>query len=111
MYKRQANNFALTVSAAPANQFGLFFYGTSTANISLGDGFFCVGAPLFRLIPPGQVDANGDATRALDFTVLPASSGAGEIIVGSSYFFQFWYRDTTPGGFNFSNGLEAVFCP
>lgn len=105
------NDFTLAVVDAPSNQFGLFFYGASTANTPLGDGFLCVGAPLFRLLPPIQTDGAGDADRQVDFTVLPASSGAGQIVSGSSYYFQFWYRDVTPGGFNFSNGLETVFCP
>ncbi len=105
------NDFTLVVNDAPTNQFGLFFYGGGTANTPLGDGFLCVGAPLFRLLPPITTGSLGVASRQVDFTVLPASSGPGQIVSGSSYYFQFWYRDITPGGFNFSNGLEAVFCP
>ena len=48
----------------------------------------------------------------LDITDPPSPSG--QITVGSSWNFQFWYRDPAgPGGtgFNLSDGLHAIFCP
>ena len=36
-----------------------------------------------------------------------------QITPGSTWYFQFWYRDSAAGGaaFNLSNGLSATFCP
>ena len=41
------------------------------------------------------------------------NSGAGAITPGSTWYFQFWFRDPSAGmsGVNLSNGLEANFCP
>ncbi|MGK0216991.1 MAG: glucose/arabinose dehydrogenase [Planctomycetota bacterium] len=111
------NNFNLAVADATANQFGFFFYGGAPTQTPLGDGFLCIGASAIgfhRLLPPGMTDATGSALRNVDFTAPPASGGNGLITSGSTYYFQYWYRDPSgPGGtgFNFSNGLQALFCP
>ena len=48
-------------------------------------------------------DEDGEQTieariqRPLDFTAPPASGGAGLIDAGSTWFFQFWYRDNPAG--------------
>ena len=57
----------------------------------------------------GVSDPSGSASRAVDFTTAPASS----IAAGSSWSFQYWYRDPLAGGsgFNLSNGLRAAFHP
>ncbi|MGK0216990.1 MAG: glucose/arabinose dehydrogenase [Planctomycetota bacterium] len=111
------NNFNLTVGGATANQFGFFFYGGAPTQTPLGDGFFCIGtSPIgfHRLLPPGMTDFLGTAVRPVDFTAPPANGGSGQISAGSTYYFQYWFRDPNgPGGtgFNFSNGLQALFCP
>ncbi len=50
---------------------------------------------------------------ALNFTAPPAGSGLGAITPGSTWYFQFWYRDPLGGGpaFNLSDGMMATFCP
>lgn len=110
-----ANDFMLTAAGAVPMQAGLFFYGPNQVQIPFGDGFRCVaGGALgtFRLNPPANVDAAGALARPLDFTQPPADAGPGEITAGSTWNFQFWYRDpTSPGSFNLSNGLQASFCP
>jgi hypothetical protein len=106
-----ANGFALTIGGGVPNQNGVFFYGNQQTQVPFGDGVRCVGGDLFRLQPATAIDANGDASRALDFTQLPAG---GQITGGSSWNFQFWYRDPTgPGGTgtNSSNALHVVFAP
>ena len=47
----------------------------------------------------------------LDYTNPPQA--AGQITVGSTWNFQFRYRDPAAGGayFNLSDGLEITFCP
>ncbi len=111
-----ADGFVLTVTSAPTNQFGLFYYGPQAIELPFGDGTRCVGAgPLgiFRLNPPSHTDLAGSSQRLLEFTELPASHGLGKIVIGSTWYFQFWYRDPAAGmtGFNLSDGLQALFYP
>ena len=108
----------MCVTAATPGEFGLFYYGPRQIQIPFGDGFRCVGAGssgLFRLNPPQRTsDALGYLCRQVDFNQPPASGGPGRIVAGSTWNFQFWYRDPLgPGstGFNFSDGLSVQFCP
>jgi glucose/arabinose dehydrogenase len=105
---------ALVLSAAPVpNQPGIFFYGANQVNGGAGlpflDGFRCVGggAPVFRLPP---ITASGNvATLAVDLTSPPP--GGGQITSGSTWHFQYWFRDPAAGGAgaNLSNALTIVF--
>jgi len=111
-----ANDLSLACSAAAPSQNGLFFYGPDATEIPFGDGFLCVAAGasgIFRLNPPVATDASGAVVRATDYTLPPMSSGAGRIDVGSTWRFQFWFRDPAAGGagHNLSNGLALTFCP
>jgi hypothetical protein len=111
-----ANTFTLDVSGAPSGQFGLFYYGPEQVQNPLGNGVGCVGPGalgFFRLSPPSLVDASGNASRLLDFGLPPADSGPGQIVAGSSWNFQYWYRDPAAGGANydFSDALAVTFCP
>ncbi len=102
------NDLVLEVSDCPANQFGLFFYGTSQVQLPVGDGNLCVGGGLVRL-PVVQTDAMGQASFPLDVNALP---GGDQFFPGDTRDFSFWYRDVPggPAGFNFADGLEAYFC-
>ena len=105
-----ANSFTLVSAGAPPGEFGIFYYGGSTDLVPTGEGVRCVGPPFFRL-PVVLVDASGVAAWPLDLTTAPLPGGM--ISPGTSWYFQFWYRDP-PGGpahFNFSDGLELRFCP
>jgi len=105
------NEFSLGVSGGPAGQNGLFFYASGRVEIPFGDGFLCAGGgQLFRLNPPQVMGAGGAALRRVDFGVPPA---AGSITPGSSWNFQFWFRDPAAGGagFNLSDGLGVTFQP
>lgn len=111
-----ANDMVLMATGCPPNKVGLFFYGPSQVDTPLGDGNLCVGAGslgLFRLSPLATSNAAGVAMKPLDLTTLPASSGLGQILPGSTWNFQFWFRDPAggPAAFNFSNGLSVDFCP
>jgi hypothetical protein len=107
-----ANNFFLTATGAIPGQLGIFYYGTQVAQVPFGDGWRCVGGSTLRL-PVISIDSFGDAIDHLDFTQPPANSGPGQIIAGSEWLFQFWYRDPAAGmsGFNLSDGLDVIFCP
>jgi hypothetical protein len=107
-----ANDFVLTGSFAPANQTGIFYYGSVSISEPFGEGIRCIGGTTFRLIPV-SILPSGRASFALDLNQPPANSPPGEITPGSTWLFQFWYRDPTggPAGFNFTGGLEVRFCP
>lgn len=110
------NNFTLGATGAVPGNLGLFFYGLQRANAPLAEGTLCVsggGVGIQRLQPPLQIDSLGVATRAIDFNALPATPAEGGITAGSTWDFQFWYRDPAggPGGSNLSDGLEVTFCP
>ena len=108
-----ANDFVLETSNAPANRFGLYFYGPNQLQVTFGDGFRCVGGNTFRLQPIGQTDGAGFISRPVDFGSAPTNAGPGEIVAGSTWNFQFWFRDPMgPGnsGFNLSDGLQVNFC-
>jgi len=111
-----SNDFGLSIAGAVPGNAGLFFYGSNQAQLPLGDGFLCVtggSSGIIRLQPPVQIDGAGNALRPIDFSAPPASSGPGAIIAGSTWNFQFWYRDPAggPAGSNLSDGLSVVFCP
>jgi len=103
------NDFGVYATGCPPGQSGIFFYGASQAEIPFGNGFLCVSGQLFRLLPPLTTDAFGIAQYQLDLTTPPPG---GAITPGSSWSFQFWFRDPPAGGafFNTSNALTAEFC-
>ena len=103
----------LTVVGAPPTSFGLFFYGAAATQVPLGAGFRCVAAPLYRLAPIVLSDGGGAASLALDYAAEPLSSGPGAVTAGSTWFFQYWYRELPGGPFgsNLSNGLVVTFQP
>ena len=110
-----ANSFSLSISGAPPNVLGLFYYGPMAQSVPFGNGFGCVagGATgVFRLTPAFLTDGAGGAVRQVDFTAAPAGSGPGAIQPNSTWYFQGWYRDPNGGGaqFNLTDGLEATFC-
>jgi hypothetical protein len=106
------NDLRLRASACPPNHFGLFFYGANASQVPFGNGFLCVGGGLKRLTPPKSTGAGGIATFDCDYTTPPMNSGSGQITAGSTWRFQFWYRDVPGGGafFNLSDGLAITFC-
>ena len=104
------NNFTLTAAGAPAGVFGIFFYAANQGSVPFGEGTLCVSGSIFRLQPPFVIDGFGTGLKVVDFNNLPAG---GEILGGSNWNFQLWYRDTAggPAGFNTSDGLSVDFCP
>lgn len=103
-----ANNFHLAVSSVPANTFGLIFYGPDSIQVPFGDGFRCVGGSIFRLgvTNSGQ---GGVLEQAVDLDSPPIP--AGQVMPGSTWYFQGWFRDIAAGGagFNLSDSVGATF--
>jgi hypothetical protein len=104
-----ANLFQLHVVGVPPNKPGLFFYGAAQTSTPFGEGVRCVDGALFRL-DVLVTDVLGIAVDSVDFGGLPPG---GDILPGSNWNFQFWFRDPPggPAGFNVSNALAATFCP
>ena len=103
------NDWTLRAVSCPPSQFGLFFYGRIQSQVPFGNGWRCVDGQIFRL-PAVQIDPAGEALWPLDFTNPPQP--AAEITPGTTWNFQFWYRDPAGGGsdFNLSDGLTVNFC-
>ena len=108
-----ANDFTLVATDAPKNVFGNFYYGPLAAQVPLGNGLRCIGGSVIRLLPAQSTGSSGTLQRLLDFTQPPAGGGPGQVLAGSTWHFQFWYRDPNGGGagFNLSDGLRATFVP
>ncbi|MDP6518623.1 MAG: aryl-sulfate sulfotransferase [Planctomycetota bacterium] len=102
-------DFALSVTDAPANTPGIFYFGTGQASVPFGDGFRCATGTLSRLSVL-FTDASGSGIYPLDFT--DASSPAGSLSAGDTRYFQFWFRDNAFGGvgYNLSDGLSVTLC-
>ena len=73
----------------------------------------CLGARTlgFVIRLPAGVPAAGRLGHELDLEAPPTPEG--RILVASTWNFQAWFRDFTPGGsgFNFSDALSVTFCP
>jgi hypothetical protein len=103
------NDFHLTASNVPEGQFGIFFYGPGSASFAFGDGVMCISGGLFRL-PLVMSVSPLVATYTPDLTNLPPN---GDITPGSTWNFQYWYRDPQgPLGtsFNLTDAVSVLFC-
>ena len=100
-----AANLTLEANGCPAKQNGLFFYGSTQVQIPFGDGYMCAVGNIKRC-PLLTTSAVGTASHELSYDHSP-------ITAGSTWNFQFWFRDPLAGGsgFNLSNGLTATFVP
>lgn len=103
------NDFGLFANLLPLSQPGVFLMGTATNQMPFGNGTLCVGGSVFRLPVDEILFSYQDAQ--LDMT--DATSPASQIAPGSTWHFQFWYRDAagTGAGFNLSDALTVTFCP
>jgi len=101
-----AADLRLVASPLPNGQFGLFFYSQAETDVPFGNGRRCVDHPIHRLAVHQITDY--DLRHSLDFDQL---SGSGEILAGSTWSFQAWFRDPPAGGakFDTSNALRMKF--
>ena len=111
-----ANDATVFAEFAPPGQFGIFFYGEGESALPFGEGLLCVDGGsngLIRMDPPISIDALGSAQLLLDYTQPPMDAGPGQVMVGDSRRWQFWYRDPAGGGaaFNLSDGVHTTYCP
>ncbi len=104
-----ANDFSVVSDSNPPNKNGIFFMGVNEILTPFGNGFLCLSGSLTRYNVV-QTDVFGSVTMDVDNTVPPA---LGKIVSGSTWKWQFWYRDPAGGGaaFNLSDGLSVTYCP
>ena len=112
------NDVLLRTNDLPSNAFG--FYNTSMGfrlveNPGGSSGDLCIaGAPIGRYVGPGQILNSGSAgsfQMALDLNSMPQPSGPVGALSGETWFFQAWYRDSSPAGptSNFSGAIRILF--
>ncbi len=104
-----ANNLTLTVTGAPPNTNGIFYYGPKQVEAPSYNGFSVVGGGTQRISISVLTDGSGNASLALDLTQPPFNSPPNQITANSIWNFQFWFRDG--GSANFTDGLAIAFCP
>jgi hypothetical protein len=108
-----ANSLELTVIDLPPGKPGIFFYGPFRTGYDFGNGHVCVGGLVNRIPTALFASQDGSVTLPIDLQDPLFTTGAGAVLPGSTWNFQFWYRD--PGGglatFNLSNAVEIVFAP
>lgn len=108
-----AADLELRASPLPPNRPGIFYYGAAQIALPFGNGLRCVGSGgtgLQRLAIESS-GAAGVLAHALDYGAPPTPLG--QILPGSAWNFQAWFRDPAAGGANFdlSNGLLLLFEP
>jgi hypothetical protein len=101
--------FELRCSGVPLtpSSFGIYVYGQTQMNVPFGNGYLCIQplGGMYRMAP--QSLSNTTITRGV-------SEAPAEFLMfqpGSTWNFQFWYRDVAAGGsnFNLSEGLAVQF--
>jgi len=101
----------LTAMFVPSGGVGMFLYGSKPGRIPMFDGLLCVDPANKGLLRLGAAvaDSRMCAELQLRFDSLPAH---GQITAGSTWFFQYYFRDAAAGGAgaNFSDGLKITFC-
>jgi hypothetical protein len=107
------DDFTLCIAGGVPHKLGIFFYGATPGQIPFANGYRCVLGVTQRLYPPIASDANGEVAKRVPMLEPPIASGPFAIASGSTWYFQYWYRDPDAGGanVNFSDGLAATFCP
>ena len=100
-----AADLFLIASPVP-DEIGLFIDSAQQAQVPFGNGNLCVASPVFRLLPPVVGSAN-----AMGFLV--DYSTAPNLVAGTTWHFQAWFRDPAAGGatFNLSDGVTISFGP
>jgi hypothetical protein len=108
-----ATDTMLHAARCPPDRIGVFVYGGAPVQMPFCNGYLCVSpySPgLFRVPAMVPIDSLGIAETPLTFNLLPSS---GAILGGSTWYFQFWFRDGPAGGAraNLTNGARVTFCP
>ncbi len=102
-----ANDLVLLAGPVPKT-IAMYCYGPNRAQVPFGNGWRCLGKPVFRM---GIVFSwTGALRKEVDYDRLPRR---GTIVAGSTWNFQVWYLDRKGKAphFNLTDGLSATFEP
>jgi hypothetical protein len=107
------NDLAFQISGLPPGEVGILLYSSGQQHSPFGNGWVCAAGSVQRVTPPLVALPDGTLSYALDLTQFPFSGSANAILPGSSWSFQYWYRDASaaPFPFNLSDGVHIVFSP
>ena len=105
-----ANDLVLTASNMP-DQPGIFIAGPAAAQIPFFNGFLCIDQNGLQRFADQTAASGGVITEAVDLAT--SAPGGLNVVAGSSYFYQRWYRDPAAAGgnANFTDGLEVAYTP
>ena len=99
-------SFSLMAASCPSSTPGVFYFGHGAIELPFGNGTRCVGGVTYRL-PVVQTDAGGAIHSPINL-----SAPGIPLTPGSTWNFQFWFRDPAGGGalFDLSDSIEIRFC-
>jgi hypothetical protein len=104
-----SNDTCIHAAGCPYSTLGLFIFGSQPAQIPLGNGYLCISpfTGLYRLSPAAPV-VRGHSEYELDLNRMPL---VGPLLPGSTWYFQYWFRDPEGGGAgtNLTDGLRITF--
>ncbi len=99
------------MTSLPASQFGFLFMGetqTFSTGLGGGQGNLCIGSPQVRFSDQVQLSSPaGTAAAQIDLADLPSGS---VFQPGSTWYFQYWFRDRNPSATsNTTRGLGITW--
>lgn len=110
-----ADDLILTTTMLPANQFGIYFMGDQHEQATpIGNGLRCASGSLLRYQVQNTGPGTADLGPGVVSTACASFPAVGCIAAGSSWTFQFWYRDggsSCSATSNTSSALTVLFTP
>lgn len=109
-----ADDLVLTLTGVDRGKFGLMFMGSARAGTPSGDGLLCIGPGATGLwrFPVQKSNPAGELSLVNPITLSQGFGAGGQILAGTTWGFQAWYRDPLGPcgtGANFSNALDVAF--
>lgn len=99
-----ADDLVITAAGLPTQSFAIVFRGQGFGEALVGNGYLCSIGSQVRLAIV-QANVSGDLDWSVDNgTFVP-------VMAGSTWGYQFWYRDIGGAGYGFSDGLAVTFQP
>ncbi len=100
------NDLTLQAYDLPPGNIGRFLYGDQKQHLPYGSGLLCVTGQLARF-PVQNIGPAGRAVLTVDNTNLPV--GGGLLLPGTTWNFQFAFRDTAGGTSNLTDAVSVLF--
>ena len=106
-----ANDLALRADDLPTGQPGIFIAGPSPVAIPFFNGTLCIDPMGLQRFADARTPVFGKVCTYVDLA--NAAPGGLNVTAGSSFHYQYWFRDPAAGGgnANFSDGIELVYGP